>query len=86
MNLRNSTTFSEQCFITMLGIPSSPTDFDGCSRFVTFSTPELKVGAKDESWLKEENILEQEATMNRNRLKIFWIIIYNNEQEDVWVW
>jgi hypothetical protein len=45
--------------MTKLGIQSSPTDFDGRSRFTAFWTSEFEIGAKCKipaHWLREEEV------------------------------
>jgi hypothetical protein len=57
ISLRTGTKISEQFFITKLGMPSSPTDFHGHSRFMAFRTSEFEVGAKDKTlidWIIKE--------------------------------
>jgi hypothetical protein len=49
INLRIGTKISEQPFKTKLGIPSSPTDLVGRSRFVALPTSEFAIGAKDKT-------------------------------------
>jgi hypothetical protein len=72
--MRTGTNISEQPFIINLGIPSSPTDFDGRSNFIAFWTSECEIGTKYKIsivWLTEENLPEQELLYQKNeRFKV----------------